>query len=99
MFFDLIYGDSEGYAAIVTRDQQGELTDTRWFHWPQEKSRMERYVERRNDEDIYNSVNLFSGQDRNKLDTGAKSRTVYADADTCTPDKFRIPRTSLSSTQ
>ena len=93
MFFDLIYGDSEGYAAIVTRDQQGELTDTWWFHWPQEKTRMERYVERRNDEDIYNSVNLFSGQDRNKLDAGAKSRTVYADADTCTPDKFRIPPT------
>lgn len=93
MFFDMIYGASEGYAAIVTKDQDGELTDTRWFYWPEEKERLLKYVERRNDEDIYNSTNLFTGKERNKLDAGAKSRVVYADADECSPDKFQIPPT------
>lgn len=93
MFFDLIYGDSSGYAAIVTKDENGELTDTKWFHWPEEKTRLEKYVDRRNDEDVYNSVNLFSNTERTKLDNEAVSRVAYADADTCDPSKFLVPPT------
>lgn len=98
MFFDLIYKDLVGYVSIVTRGEDGQLTDEKWFSLPAERTRMERYVERRNDEDVYNSVNVFMAKSRSKLDTGAVSRVVYADADTCHPDNFRMPPTIVVKT-
>lgn len=97
-FFELIYGDGKGYACIVTRDQSGDLTDSKWFRYPEELNRMVRYSERRNDEDIYNSVALFTSESRSKLDTRAVSQVVYADADTCHPDNFRMPPTVVVQT-
>lgn len=97
-FFDLVYGNLQGQVAIVTRDERGELTDSKWFTLPADRDRMVRYVERRNDEDIYNSVAVFSEQNRSKLDQSALSRVVYADADTCHPDNFRMPPTIIVKT-
>lgn len=90
-FFDLIYGDSEGWVAIVTRDEEGQLTHHQWVEYPANREKMLKYVNRRSDEDIYNTVNLFSDKRRTKHDSNAVSRVVYADADTCDPSNFRIP--------
>lgn len=97
-FFDLIYGSLQGQISIVTRDEHGELTDEKWFTYPADLNRMIRYVERRNDEDIYNSVAVFTNAQRSKLDVAAMSHVVYADADTCHPDNFRMPPTIVVQT-
>lgn len=97
-FFTLIYGDLEGHVAIVTRDESGNLTDEKWFLYPADKDRMIKYATHRADEDIYTTVAVFSQPSRSKLDTKAMSHTVYADADTCHPDNFRLPPTIVVKT-
>jgi hypothetical protein len=96
-FFDLIYGDTEGYISIATRgdnptdDGLWDINSEKWFLWPEEKNRVLRYVGVRDDEDVYNSVALFSDKQRTKMDRDALARVIYVDADTCPPTAFRIP--------
>lgn len=98
-FFELIYGESEGFISIATRDDSQqtsgawEINSEKWFYWPEERNRIERYISVRDDEDVYNSVAMFSAQARTKMDREARSRVVYVDADTCAPEKFRITPT------
>lgn len=96
-FFDYIYGDVEGYISIATRDDFNadsdklEITSEKWYLWPRDRDRISRYVRVRDDEDVYNSVALFSNKHRTKMDTDARSKVIYVDADTCAPEMFRLP--------
>lgn len=93
MFFDLVYGDQPGWASIVVHDEDGNPTIQRWFHLPEERERMESYVEARADEDVFNSMSLFSDKERTTRDTDAVAHAIGVDADTCHPDNFRVPPT------
>lgn len=93
LYFDLVYGDQPGWASIVVHDEDGKPTIQRWFHLPDERERMESYVEARNDEDVFNSMALFSDKERTTRDEDAVAHAVGVDADTCHPDNFRVPPT------
>lgn len=96
-FFDMIYGDAEGYIPIATlsdlpnEDGVRTLSSEKWFAWPHARDNVRRYVQVRDDEDVYNSVAVFSDKQRTGSDRDARARVVYVDADTCQPSKFRIP--------
>lgn len=93
-FLEAIYGDSEGYIALVTLDDDThELSSQRWFHWPSEASMAAKYAALRDDEDLYCTVGLYSDKERTRDDLQAVSRVVYADLDTCHPDNLRVPPT------
>jgi len=90
-FFSQIYGKSSGYVAIVTKGESGAIDSQRWFHMPEQMSFMSKYVAVRADEDVYCSVGLFGTEERSKDDPAAVANAIYADADTCHPDNFRVP--------
>ena len=90
-FFRAIYNGLEGNVGITTRDEAGGLTDEKWFKIQEEFDRMVKYIKRRDDEDVYAPVAVFSSETRTKHDAKAQTRVVWADADTCHPDNFRIP--------
>lgn len=90
-FLSALYGESQGHVDIVTKSESGQLDSERFFEWPTERNRVEKYIGLRSDEDTYLSVALFSNEHRTKDDHGAVARVVYADADTCPPEKFRLP--------
>lgn len=90
-FLEEIYGGSVGFLDIVTLDPHtGAPTSERWLSWPNDKTFAERYVNLREDEDVYISVALFNDKQRTDRDLNARVRAVWADADTCRPDQFRV---------
>ena len=95
MFLDDVYGvEHRGYVAIVTKDPEtGELGHQRWFHWPQDRNFIEKYLDMRSDEDVYFSVAMFSEKHRTSEDGAAYTNVVWADADTCDPDNFLLEPT------
>ena len=91
-FYEAIYGDSTGWVAVVTRSEYSQDPDSeKWLELPRQFDYMVKYSELRAVEDVYCSTAVFSDKMRTKADTGAKSRVVYADADTCDPENFRLP--------
>lgn len=90
-FFDTIYGGGSGYVSICGRNELGELNVERWMEWPADKGFIDRYVQVRQDEDVYYSVSEFTEERRVRVDTEAKTKLVWADADICHPDLFRVP--------
>lgn len=90
---DYSYGTSEGWCAIVTED----FMQTRWFQWPQESDFMEKYIELRADEDVYFTTTLYASEERLK-ENATVGWAVYADADTCHPDNFRLTPTFSNET-
>ena len=97
-FFETHYEGTEGYIAIVTKNDDGDLSSERWFPWPEQKTRMVKYCAIRADEDVYVSTCVFSSERRTNEDTQAVTKVIWADADTCAPDKFLIPPTSSVQT-
>lgn len=84
-FFDALFADGTGYVEIVTDQFQTE----RWFEWPRDANTIVKYCELRVDEDVYVSTTLFSDK-RRITENATEGKVIYADADTCTPDKFRL---------
>lgn len=84
-FFDALYGDATGYIEIVT----DQFTTERWFEWPREANTVVKYCELRVDEDVYCSTTLFS-EKRRLSENATEGRVLYADADTCAPENFRV---------
>lgn len=97
-FFSLIYGDTDKYISINTKSETGLLQDERWFTPSEDLEFMGRYVDIRDDEDVYCSVNPFGGKERTKDDPEAISRVVYADLDACDPKHLRLPPSILVQT-
>src|SRR5690554_5669636 len=62
-----------------------------WRNWPDEKAYIAKYISIRHDEDVYVPVAVFTSDHRTMSDQGAVTRVVWADADTCHPDNFRLP--------
>lgn len=90
-FLDAVYGTQSGFVCINSIDEEtGSLTIERWLSWPKEKKFAERYACLRSDEDVYLSVAVFSTEHRAKEDPLSVAQVVWADADTCAPENFRV---------
>ena len=95
-FFELVYSGLRGMVAVVTRDEYGKLNSERWFPADQVESARQ-YAAARYDEDVYFSVSAFPASISNKAISSRESsadslcNVVYADADTCAPENFRLP--------
>ena len=90
-FFNLIYGDSHGFISLNSIDEDnGTLSVERWIELPKEQRFRDKYALLRHDEDLYLSVAVFSEQARSKDDPFSVTRCVWADADTCAPENFRL---------
>lgn len=91
-FLETIYGGLTGKVDVITLGDESDAPDSeRWFDFPKDLSFMDKYLGVRSDEDVYVSVASFSSEVRTGEDPFAKSRTVWADADTCDPENFRLP--------
>lgn len=90
-FLDMLYGGSTGFLAVVKiGEESGQPDHTSWINWPEQQAYAEKMIATNSDEDVYVSVALYSQKERASADKDAKTRVVYADADTCHPSNFRL---------
>ncbi len=88
-FLETIYGNGAGYATIVTKDAHGNPTVQKFFSYPDDIDEMVSYAKAQSQTDVYFSPIVYYEQRR--IRENAKSvAVVYADADTCAPENFRL---------
>ena len=88
-FLETILGSGAGYATIVTKDGKGIPTIQKFFSYPDEIEEMVNYCAANQTEDVYFSPILY--YEERRIRENAKSvSVVYADADTCAPENFRL---------
>lgn len=104
-FFIAVLPNRDGWVPIITKDPvDGELKDTRWFHWPKELDEMVGHAEKYAYEDVYFSPMLYSEpKSRRSRSHAAKANviaacTVYADGDTADPGVYKVTPTVNVST-
>lgn len=97
-FFELIYGKLEGYAELVTLDEERKPSSQKPMKLPDDLYRMAKVSAVRADEDVYCSVAVFTSEERTGRDTEARVHAVWAEADTAHPSVFRIPPTIVVNT-
>lgn len=88
-FFDAVFGSGEGIATIVTKGISGDLTDQRFFAYPEQREEMIVHSSAKSADDVYFSPILFNAERRIKENAKTVS-VVYADADTCAPENFLV---------
>ena len=52
-FLQAVYGESSGYATIVTKGSSGELTDQKFFEYPEQRDAMVAFASDHSKEDVY----------------------------------------------
>lgn len=88
-FFETILGNNEGWAVIVLPDRNGKPTHDFWFNYPEQVEDMADFAWSNEQSDVWFSTSLFSEKDRHK-EFASSLAVLGADADACTPDKFRV---------
>jgi hypothetical protein len=88
-FLEIILGQAAGYATAVIKDAHGQPTVQKFFSYPDELDEMVQYSNKFASEDVYFSPIIFYEQRRIRENAKCVS-VVYADADTCPPEKFLI---------
>lgn len=91
-FFEIIFGDSEGFLFIGWRGEDGELNQFKPLRYPDALDTAVKIVEMRKDEDVYFSPMLYSVP-RRKKSTVQTTPVCYSDTDTFDPSKFLIAPT------
>lgn len=91
-FFEILFGESEGFLFLGWRDDDGELNQFKSFRYPDALDTAIKVVELHKDEDLYFSPMLYSVP-RRKKSTVAVTPVVYADTDTFDPSNFLIAPT------
>jgi len=92
-FFDYLFSNDEGYVCIATipRPYQREKFNEEFFEWPKQRDDIVDYIGRASsNSNIYYCVNILSVPKRRK-ENAIPQNLVWADLDTCTPDKLDIP--------
>ena len=88
-FLETILGNAGGYATAVIKDAHGQPTVQKFFSYPDELDDMVEYAKKFASEDVYFSPIIFYEQRRIRENAKCVS-VVYADADTCPPEKFLL---------
>lgn len=98
-FLTAVYGDASGFATIVTKGVNGELTNQKFFEYPQDKDAMVAFATENAKSDVYYSPILFNAPRRIK-ENAKTVHVIYADADTCNPDNFLVePSISVQTSE
>lgn len=88
-FLESVLGSGAGYATIVTKDGRGVPTVQKFFSYPDDLDSMVAYAEQHSEEDVYFSPILYY-EERRIRENAKTVSVVYADADTCAPENFRL---------
>lgn len=91
-FFEILFGDAEGFLFLGWRNDEGELNQFKAFHYPDALGTALKVVELHKDEDVYFSPMLYSVP-RRKKSTVTSTPVVYADTDKFDPSGFIIAPT------
>jgi hypothetical protein len=98
-FLESVYGDAKGIATIVTRGITGELTEQKFFNYPEQKNDMINLSISHATDDVYYSPILFNAPRRIK-ENAKTVHVIYADADTCAPENFLVePSISVQTSE
>ena len=89
-FLTRVHQGLTGFITLNTKSETGLLDSERFFEYPKQASFAAKVAAHRYDEDVYTSVCAFSTEERSNQDPDATAAAVWADADTCHPDKFRL---------
>ena len=89
-FLTAIYGDATGIATLVVRNaSNGDLTEQKFYEYPEQKHEMVQFATAHAMEDIYFSPILFNAPRRIK-ENAKTVHVIYADADSCQPENFML---------
>lgn len=103
-FFDLLFGEAEGYACIRTFKtgtfvpKPGAPVQRHWFQWPQQRETMIAAVIGNPGFDLYIIPALFKDQSSNKASNIKHQTMIYADADSADPSLFHVEPTIIMET-
>jgi hypothetical protein len=89
-FFEFLHQDNTGLAVIAMLGSSGQLTNQKFFSWPEQAEQLLAYVAANAPKDVYTSGTLFKGTRARKTNAKAVS-FVHADADTFNTDDARVP--------
>jgi DnaJ-domain-containing protein 1 len=89
-FLTAIYGDATGIATLVVRSaSSGDLTEQKFYEYPEQKHEMAAFAAAHAMEDVYFSPILFNAPRRIK-ENAKTVHVIYADADSCQPEDFLV---------
>lgn len=91
-FFEVLFGESEGFLFLGWRDDEGELNQFKSVRYPEALDTAVKVVELHEEEDVYFSPMLYSVP-RRKKSTVAVTPVCYADTDKFDPTQFIIAPT------
>lgn len=103
-FFELLYGDLNGYIAIASFPGDGKFNrnsgpnQSAWFHWPTDRDALMVYALQSQKKDLYVPPVLFHSPESRKASNAKTGRMVYADADACDPRVFHLTPTMVVQT-
>lgn len=92
MLLEAAYSDGSGYAQIVVGHYEADklVIDTqRWFQVPSELPAMQAFVAKHPKSDVYFTPSTFLKKERH-VDETKTACLIWADADACPPDAFRV---------
>ena len=88
-FFELIFGDLEGYVCLTRKGPDNNLTRDKVLHWPTQADEIVNYCTRWRFEDVYFTPHLTDGQGRRKSNM-VSGRVAFGDADTFDLSKVEV---------
>lgn len=89
-FITAIFGNGTGIATLVVRNAStNELTEQKFYEYPEQKHEMVTFANAHAMEDVYFSPILFNAPRRIKENAKTVS-VIYADADACDPGNFML---------
>lgn len=99
-FLTAIFGNGSGIATLVVRNAStGELTEQKFYEYPEQKHEMVAFANAHAMEDVYFSPILFNAPRRIKENAKTVS-VIYADADACDPANFLLqPSISVQTSE
>lgn len=89
-FFRFLHRDNKGLAVIALLGGSGQLTNQKFFSWPEQAEQLLKYCAANAGKDVYTSGTLFRGTRARKTNAKAVS-FVHADADTFNVADARVP--------
>ena len=99
-FLTAIFGNATGIATAVVRNAtSGDLTEQKFYEYPEQKHQIVEFANAHAMEDVYFSPILFNAPRRIKENAKTVS-VIYADADTCAPENFMLePSISVQTSE
>ena len=91
-FFNLLYGELEGFVCVTRRGADNNLTRDKFYSWPAQVDDLVRYCERWSHEDVYVTPHLTDGEGRRKKNMVA-GRVAFGDADLLPLEQLKVTPT------